>query len=846
MACNCNNADPNCEPCAICTPPGVTGLTTCEPVDPCDKKLDIGCAIYNGDDYPCLGVVNGNSLFSTIFSLLSAVFPNCCNIGGTVIMGNPNLTTTTTTLTPTTTSTTIAPSTTSTTTVSPCSFFAITNTGPISSTAIVNYVPCNTTGYVPLNITTSQTVCVNTSYPIVPVSGTVTAVNSGACNTPAIPTTTSTTAFSCTCQFYDVSNVTSTPFSFTYTACNNGYQVTSGNVPGGQNIRVCACNDILNNNVPKGVTITPTGINCSSQPSLLTSTTTIAPTTTTPCKCFYVTAKPGTPISWVDCNGVTQTGTYSSASPYYCSQSSATFEIVGFSTITGGTALCVNGLCPATTTTTIVPSTTTSTTRCVPACGAIYTTTGNNNLYFYNLINPTLGISTRIPNPTSNPIPVYGGIAHTGTKFFISDNVGDPLINPTTAFARVAKYDFNSCPISFTNPVLLTASAGVHALGLTAKDANTLITVRNRSGLSSLVIELDVSGGSTITSTDKFSLNTVSVRILTGDLYWTSNDVLYTTQRNSAGTANYLTTYTYSTGTQIAEVNIDAIAATAYGLAAIGNTIYIFNSTGAIYRVDSMAGSGTFTRMPDGFANIGSASTAPGCSLPTTTTTAPPTTSTTTLACNCLTFVSSNSLSATYTYTDCFGKSASGTIGAFSTLSFCGVPGSATFSRGSITATTGLACPDKVTCTTGPTTTTIAPTTSTTVAPTTTTTKTPTTTTIAPTSSTTSTTTKTPTTTTTTVAPTTTSSTTNPFVNKYLAETYSCFAPNGCLFPVAVELIVVTVANNTLVIDKFYQPVGEPTGYVYKVKSVTTGTAAIALNKLTENITCGGACSTIA
>lgn len=839
MACNCNNADPNCEPCAICTPPGVTGLTTCEPIDPCDKKLDIGCAFYNGDDYPCLGISNGDPLFSTIFSLLSAVFPNCCNIGGSIIMGNPTLTTTTTTKTPTTTSTTKTPTTTSTTTIPACSFYGITNTGPSNSTAIVNYVPCNTTSYIPLNITTSQTVCVNNSYPIVPVSGTVTAVNSGACNTPALPTTTTSTVFSCTCQFYDIANSTSNAFAVTYTACSSGgYQQLITKVGAGQEIRVCACNDILNNSVPTGVTITPTGINCSNQPVLLTSTTTAPPTTMAPCKCYYVTAKQGTSITWVDCNGVTQTSTYNAANPYYCSPY-LSFDIIGFSTVTGGTALCVNGICPGTTTTTILPSTTTSTTRCVPACGAIYMTGGDNNLYFYNLISPTLGISTRIQNPTSSPISGYGDIAHTGTKFFISDNVGNPFVDPTTAYARVAKYDFNLCPISFTNPVLLTASAGVHALGLTAKDANTLITVRHRTGLSSMVIELNVSGSSTITSTDKFSLNTSTVRVLTGDLYWTSNDVLYTTQQNGSGSAHYLTTYTYSTGTQIAEVNIDAIAATAYGLAAIGSSIYIFNSTGAIYRVDSMAGSGTFTRMPDGYLNIGSASTAPGCSLPTTTTTAPPTTSTTTLACNCLTFTSLNNLSATYTYTDCYGKSRSGTIGALSTVSFCGVPGSATFSREGITATTGLACPDKKTCITGPTTTTIAPTTSTTVAPTTTTTKTPTTTTIAPT---TSTTTKTPTTSTTTKVPTTTSSTTTPFVNKYYAQPYSCTAPGGCGLP-SGPVVIVTVANNTLIPGKWYAPVGLTYTTVYEIKGPTTGTATVVLDKLSESNTCTIACN---
>ena len=47
MACNCNNADPNCEPCAFCTPPGVKCLPDCNPEDPCPDPIDLCCVLHS-------------------------------------------------------------------------------------------------------------------------------------------------------------------------------------------------------------------------------------------------------------------------------------------------------------------------------------------------------------------------------------------------------------------------------------------------------------------------------------------------------------------------------------------------------------------------------------------------------------------------------------------------------------------------------------------------------------------------------------------------------------------------------------------------------------------------------
>lgn len=274
MACNCNNANPNCEPCAICTPPGVTGLTTCQPVDPCEKKVPLECVLYSGQEYDCDVVVNTNdtllSIFSSLFEKFKGFSPTvnqCCTLTGAIIMS-----TTTTTAGPTTTTTS---STTTTTTQAPtCSFYNVTNTGAQSPGAVISYVPCNTTIYRGIPVTINViTICINNTYPITTVSGTVTSVNVGVCNTPAPPTTTSTTtAAPCTCGTYRVVNNSGSTYTITYTECNNGRLLVTTSFNTGTTNTVCACSNIIQGTPPTGVVITNLSINCSVSPTTTTTT----------------------------------------------------------------------------------------------------------------------------------------------------------------------------------------------------------------------------------------------------------------------------------------------------------------------------------------------------------------------------------------------------------------------------------------------------------------------------------------------------------------------------------------------------------------------------------------------
>lgn len=276
MACNCNTASKNCDPCAFCTPPGVTGLTTCHPIDPCEEKPDIDCVFYNGPDADCIGIKNGDNLLSVLLTLLQSYFPPnyCCALGGTAnwsdcyltgyaIWANPAITTTTTAAV--TTSTTQAPL---------CSFYEISNSGSALPGALIEYVSCNCLSTTQILITNNPvTVCVNNAFPINVLSGSINPlVNSGPCSLHPCPTTTTTINVPCTCNIYTVTNNTTQSVTITYTACNPTGNVLISNIfaPGSVS-QVCACSDIQQ--TIQGVTIVSQQVVCTAPPT--TSTTTV-------------------------------------------------------------------------------------------------------------------------------------------------------------------------------------------------------------------------------------------------------------------------------------------------------------------------------------------------------------------------------------------------------------------------------------------------------------------------------------------------------------------------------------------------------------------------------------------
>lgn len=121
MSCTCNNADPNCEPCAFCTPPGVKCLPDCNPEDPCPDPIDLCCVLHSGEDQPCSEIVHGEPLCDLLIKFLEVEFPDseCCILEMSIdLLSSTAVSTTTTTSSTTTSTTTTSSTTTSSTTTS--------------------------------------------------------------------------------------------------------------------------------------------------------------------------------------------------------------------------------------------------------------------------------------------------------------------------------------------------------------------------------------------------------------------------------------------------------------------------------------------------------------------------------------------------------------------------------------------------------------------------------------------------------------------------------------------------------------------------------------------------------
>lgn len=363
MPCNCNNADPLCESCAICTPPGVTNLTTCEPVDICDgETADIQCLIYTGIDFPEFGVSTGDTIISVMAAILHQFYCDDC---GT-----------------TTTTTTIAPSTTTTTTTTvPCECYSIHNNGgPLSPSHYYSYTDCEgifVEDYLSPGDTLYFCAQIGSVFTIDPLTiyGDCSDIGS-----PCTLTTTTTSAPDCT--YYEITSDNDFSIQIEYLPCNCDLPVLISISM--ETIVICA-NTAFGLNYVGTLTVvdlgpcnTPAPPECMST-STTTTTTTIAPSTTTtttstettstttttvpPCECYAViNATPLTRhFTWVTCDGSDAEGVVLSGEIFYICAYIDTIIAAGLLVVDQG--LCEDSeICNTTTTTTTEPTTTTTTT----------------------------------------------------------------------------------------------------------------------------------------------------------------------------------------------------------------------------------------------------------------------------------------------------------------------------------------------------------------------------------------------------------------------------------------------------------------------------------------------------
>lgn len=424
MSCNCNTANPKCEPCAICTPPGVTGLTTCVPPDPCEgNPVDIDCVVYSGQNFPCIDVQTGDDLITVLLNILQTYFPPeyCCQVIGEADYSECGLsgtisyftTTTTTTEAPTTTTTTLIPA--------PCSIYELINLNQSGSSS-VEYVPCNEAVETMVTINTDVYICVNNVFPINLISGSVSITEIGDCDTPGVPTTTTTTVVPCECFIYKVINGSGRTITIYYTECTGGGGLqTEATILAGAAVDVCACEDILDN-VIAGVFITTGGISCSGQATTTTTSTTTTSTTSTTttststtttttaapvCNCYTISNPTESILTYQFGNCELDIIEYGAVSPdevdYVCSFDADL--VVSEGLVVTSLGLCADVTCePSTTTTTTSSETTTTTTvDCVE----------------YNVYNPTTrSLSYEYIDCEGN----YSGIIMLGAGLCVSFN----------------------------------------------------------------------------------------------------------------------------------------------------------------------------------------------------------------------------------------------------------------------------------------------------------------------------------------------------------------------------------------------------------------------------------------
>jgi hypothetical protein len=143
MSCNCNIADPNCEPCAFCTPPGVKCLPDCNPPEPCPEKIDLCCVEHSGEDQPCSDIQNGEPLCELLIKFLEVEFPEseCCLLEMSIdLLATPTITTTTSTTTTSSTTTSSTSTTSTTTTTTKLSVQLCYSENPFDVVAICNCI----------------------------------------------------------------------------------------------------------------------------------------------------------------------------------------------------------------------------------------------------------------------------------------------------------------------------------------------------------------------------------------------------------------------------------------------------------------------------------------------------------------------------------------------------------------------------------------------------------------------------------------------------------------------------------------------------------------------------------
>jgi hypothetical protein len=313
MSCTCNQSI-NCDPCVFCTPPGVTCLTTCAPIDLCQEKIDIDCVLYSGEDHTCSQITNTQPISQIMLQALSLIFPieQCCYFEATVVLIDPPPSQYTFCYSSAINNGSCNKACSCDSTTSNVTVYSLDNPlilgsllytdGGLSTPVPAGWYSANGNCYVISGGATS----------IIPgVSGAIQSITP--CVTPTTTAAPTTTLAPCYCYTVTIGGSSST---ISYIDCNGANQ-TSQSYSANTVVTICA--ESITPNTTYTIT-NPTQycadrITCPTTTSTTTAApTTVAPTTIPPCNCItFTNPSDQARISWRNCLGQIKNDTIAAA-----------------------------------------------------------------------------------------------------------------------------------------------------------------------------------------------------------------------------------------------------------------------------------------------------------------------------------------------------------------------------------------------------------------------------------------------------------------------------------------------------------------------------------------------------
>ena len=286
------------------------------------------------------------------------------------------------------------------------------------------------------------------------------------------------------------------------------------------------------------------------------------------------------------------TGTNPSLSYYNCG---GIITVINFPTVGDKGVICVSGgttpyytnVTGATVTNTNVPCCYTPT---ISECTVLFNYSTNVSAYFPSSNNSMF---------LSSSFAGSADVAHTTTKLWVYDGT----------IQEIQEYDITLSPWSATFNRTITYPSGVYLGSGLGAITNTQLISTNTLTSPHEIIVLDITTNTAV-STVIGTLGTD--RAVAGDILLTTTNKILVTNADIISSNQYLTQYSYPSGTFEVEVDITSSTPLPYGIFIDSGNIYVCNVNGEIYNVN-VNFPYTQTLFNNSGLNIGGASQVPSC-----------------------------------------------------------------------------------------------------------------------------------------------------------------------------------------------------------------------------------------